>query len=144
MAWGGAGAPKKRIPVRDSSGAGQPPAVATTNSQPSLIIPPPFREHNRECLLHRALRLPPPREFRLGMDVLSRANEGNRRATEWEPVSQSCTKKPPISADALRGTSAVGHQSLLYKLVLHFHSCWLQCWVLRKRATFCCCQHIDF
>lgn len=42
----------------------------------------------------------------------------------WEPVSQSCTKEA-ISVDALRGTSAVGHQSLLHKLVLLSHSCQL-------------------
>ena len=69
--------------------------------------------------------------------MLRRVNEGNHSCSMGleEPVSQSCTKEA-ISVDALRGTSAVGHQSLLQALALLFHSCQLQCWALRNELHF--------
>lgn len=45
-------------------------------------------------------------------------------------------KRSHQCVDALRGTSAVGHQSLLHTLVLLFHSCQLQCWALRNELHF--------
>lgn len=99
-----------------------------------LLHPGSTTENVHSIVLYVCL----PREI-LTRDVC--AGEGEWRESHghsmglWEPVSQSCTKEA-INVDAFRGTSAVGHQSLLHKLVLLFHSCQLQCWALRNELHF--------
>lgn len=140
-------APKKRIPMTEKdSEVSQPPDFPldyyTAKSYHSTYILGAWqRVFALQCCTLNSLR-----------EILTRdvcAGEGEWRESHghsmglWEPVSQSCTKEA-INVDAFRGTSAVGHQSLLHKLVLFFPQLPTPVLGSQKWTTFCCCQHIYF